>query len=68
MARFHKFPKSKSWLLSWSFGVDDVVLHVLEVGLVFGGLICKDKSGWAGKSSISLTKMVTERPSLFLLQ
>lgn len=29
-----------------------VVLLQLDVGLVFGGLICKDKSGCAGNSSI----------------
>lgn len=35
-----------------------VVLLQLDVGLVFGGLICKDKSGCAGNSSIQTSLYV----------
>lgn len=46
-ARFQN-PKS----ISSSAAAPLLLLHVDE-GLLFGGLICKDKSGWAGNSSIS---------------
>ena len=38
---------------SASSSVVVVLLQLVDVGFVFGGLICKDKSGCAGNSSIS---------------
>ena len=43
-------PKSSSSWSSWS--VVGLLLCHVDDGWLFGGLICKDKSGWAGKSSM----------------
>lgn len=46
------FQKLKS--ISFSF------LIQLDEGLVFGGLICRERSGWAGNSSIFFCRILQE--------
>lgn len=58
------FEKDSSKQLS-GFAIEDMELlesRPLDVGLLFGGLICKDKSGCAGNNSIFNTH---KKPPLF---
>lgn len=44
------------------------VLLQVGFGLVFGGLICKDRSGWAGNNSILVAKQAPFFFFLFFVQ
>jgi len=53
-----EFLESKALFQNPKSMSSSVLLLQPEVGLVFGGLICKDKSGCAGKSSIQTSLYV----------
>lgn len=53
-----EFLESKALFQNPKSMSSSVLLLQVDVGLAFGGLICKDKSGCAGKSSIQTSLYV----------